>query len=874
MKTFRMLALTAAFVIATLVQASAQPVNVSVATDGTVGNEPSMSPAMSGDGRFVAFVSFASNLVAGDTNGVADIFLRDRDTDADGVFDEAGAVSTVRIGPAGAEPNGGSGSPAITPDGRYVIFSSLSSNLLAPGQPPLSVVQIFRWDRVSGQAVLVSQSTAGAMLDGQCSSAVVTADGNTVYFVTQATNVDGASVGNSGLVVRRDIAAATLQRISPAFASGGPSAFHADSPAVSDDGRVVAYAIDDGTSAATRTGGTITVLRDGTPIAAYRGVEPRLSRDGRFLVGIDPGASAGPMFRVHLDSGARRQMFAFPASTEGVSFSATGRFVTASGLFLDLQYSGVLQALSGDLFAFDATDSQLAYAATFGTPDSQLHVFAAPMAFVLDPDGDGLESPWRSVFFSGVSGDLGPDGDPDGDGFTNLQEFERGSHPAGTFANYLAEGVSSPDFFTTEFAIVNPDLLPVAAAVRLERGGALDTVKQGFVIPGRSRATLNSHELGLDTSSFATAIESDKRLIVDRLVTWGAPGGVPYGSHAETASRGPATQWFLAEGTTVLGFQLFYLLQNPQPAPVTATVRFLLPSGAPLVRTYDLPARSRTTIYVNTIPELAATDVSADISAPQPIAVERAMYRNTGGQVFALGHAAAAVPATATTWYFAEGATGSFFDTYLLIANPSPAPVDVQVEYFKDAGGVVTQTVTVAANSRFSIFVDAVPGLESANFGARVTAATGVVAERAMYWAGGFFDYYEGHVSAGATATGSLWYLAQCEVGGPRGAESYVLITNTSASPSRFGVHLISDTGALTPYHQFFTLPGHTRISLQMSAFPGQTPSTPPPSGRFGVEILEDGTAEAALVVEGAIYWSLPGQPFAAGANWPGTPVP
>ena len=206
----------------------------------------------------------------------------------------------------------------------------------------------------------------------------------------------------------------------------------------------------------------------------------------------------------------------------------------------------------------------------------------------------------------------------------------------------------------------------------------------------------------------------------------------------------------------MLGFQLFYLLQNPQTTPTTATVRFLLPSGAPLVRTYDLPAGSRTTIYVNTIPTLEATDVSADISATQPIAVERAMYRSAAGQVFALGHAAAAVAQPSTNWFFAEGATGSFFDTYLLLANPSSQPAQVQVQYLRDIGGAVTQTYTVAANSRFSIYVDGVPGVESANFGARVTSDVAIIAERAMYWAGGFFDYYEGHVSAGATATGSL----------------------------------------------------------------------------------------------------------------------
>ena len=83
--------LVAALLVASTVsEAAGQAVRSSVATDGTLANESSLVPSLSQNGRFVAFLSFASNLVPGDTNGVADIFLRDRDTDGDSVFDEAG----------------------------------------------------------------------------------------------------------------------------------------------------------------------------------------------------------------------------------------------------------------------------------------------------------------------------------------------------------------------------------------------------------------------------------------------------------------------------------------------------------------------------------------------------------------------------------------------------------------------------------------------------------------------------------------------------------------------------------------------------------------------------------------------------------------
>ena len=106
----------------------------------------------------------------------------------------------------------------------------------------------------------------------------------------------------------------------------------------------------------------------------------------------------------------------------------------------------------------------------------------------------------------------------------------------------------------------------------------------------------------------------------------------------------------------------------------------------------------------------------------------------------------------------------------------------MQVDFLRDAGGVVTQSYTVAAGSRFTVLADVVPGLEAATFGARITSTVPVVVERAMYWAGGYFDYYEGHVAAGTTATAARWLLAEAEIGGANAAETFVLVANTSSA--------------------------------------------------------------------------------------------
>src|ERR1051326_9023910 len=104
---------------------SGSTVLVSVNTNGVAGNGPSAGSAMTPDGRFVAFVSSASDLVPGDTNGIPDVFVRDLQT---------GKTVLASVGAGSASTNfpiGSSEAPVITPDGRYVAFYSTATSLVA-----------------------------------------------------------------------------------------------------------------------------------------------------------------------------------------------------------------------------------------------------------------------------------------------------------------------------------------------------------------------------------------------------------------------------------------------------------------------------------------------------------------------------------------------------------------------------------------------------------------------------------------------------------------------------------------------------------------------------------------------------------------------
>ncbi len=132
-----------------------QMIPISVGWNGAEPNGPSASPSVTNDGRFVVFASEANNLVRGDSNGWSDIFLRD--TCMGAASSCLPTTLRVSIAPDGAEANGASFSPAISPDGRFVIFNSSATNLVRPdflnSLPATSTPPLFLRDTCFGAAL-------------------------------------------------------------------------------------------------------------------------------------------------------------------------------------------------------------------------------------------------------------------------------------------------------------------------------------------------------------------------------------------------------------------------------------------------------------------------------------------------------------------------------------------------------------------------------------------------------------------------------------------------------------------------------------------------------------------------------------------------
>ena len=154
---------------------------VSVASNGTQANGYGAPPlAISADGRFVAFRSFATNLVPGDTNGLDDVFVHDRQT---------GMTERVNVASDGAQANAGGGSGSISADGRFVAFTSFATNLV-PGDTN-AVGDVFVHDRQTGmteRVSVVSDGTEGNDSSGD-DSVAISADGQFVAFDSNATNL-------------------------------------------------------------------------------------------------------------------------------------------------------------------------------------------------------------------------------------------------------------------------------------------------------------------------------------------------------------------------------------------------------------------------------------------------------------------------------------------------------------------------------------------------------------------------------------------------------------------------------------------------------------------------------------------------------------
>ncbi len=181
-----------------------QAARVSISSSGVQGNGGSFSPALTPDGRMIVFESLATNLAPEDTNRHRDIFVHDRET---------GVTTRVSVDSRGNQANNFSQAPHLSADGRYIVFESLASNLV-PGDTN-GVIDVFVHDRQEGRTSRVSVGHNGIQGNSASVNPTISEDGRYVTFESFATNLLADKPEQAKQVFVYDVKTGVLQRVAP-----------------------------------------------------------------------------------------------------------------------------------------------------------------------------------------------------------------------------------------------------------------------------------------------------------------------------------------------------------------------------------------------------------------------------------------------------------------------------------------------------------------------------------------------------------------------------------------------------------------------------------------------------------------------------------
>jgi uncharacterized repeat protein (TIGR01451 family) len=382
---------------------------VSVSSRERQGNEHSgligvaAYPAISGDGRFVAFVSQADNLVSGDRNVNADVFVRDR---------LLGTTERVTINSAGEEADIGGEGPAISADGRFVAFQSEAQNLAPGGNPFLFVDQVYVHDRETGTTEIISVNAAGEPGNSLNVQADISADGRFVVFSSFAENlVPGLQSGLQ--VYLRDRVTGTIERISE-NAAGEPGDGSSVDPSVSLDGRFVAFQTNSGNLIGDGNHESHILVKDRVTGAFERvsatstgeaadllSEHPDITPDGRFVTFFSLATNL-----VSGDTNNRRDIFVrdrqtgtvvrVSVSTAGVEGNSESQWPTISddGLVTAFQSSSdnLVSGANGGIFAHDDRPAADLSVAKSDSPDPVSKGAQLTYSIVVTNNGPGSAS--------------------------------------------------------------------------------------------------------------------------------------------------------------------------------------------------------------------------------------------------------------------------------------------------------------------------------------------------------------------------------------------------------------------------------------------------------------------------------------------------
>jgi Tol biopolymer transport system component len=419
---------------------------------------------ISDNGRYVVFQSSRYSLVRGDTNRLADIFVRDRWLQT---------TRRVSVASDGTQSDGWSDAPAISGDGRYVVFQSNATNLVKPVLPNRYFTHVYLHDTVTGRTELMSRASSGGIADQGSFEPTVSRDGRYVAFLSEASNLVEGYVGTRRSVYMRDRSRGVTELISDGYAY---------SVSISADGRHVAFDTDaripgdvNGSPdvlVRDRSTGTLELI-SATPagnVGMYGGRTPIISANGRHVTfassspNLVPDDSNGTTdvfvrdrqlrstFRVSVDSAGGQLAGGAEGGQFGSAISADGRFV----VFVSSDPFVVPGDINGtyDIFVRDTALKRTLHASI--SADGK-------QGYSIEPVTAAISASGRFVAFDSYSSGFVPN---DSNYAQDVFVHDFGDHPA-----------TAPEFTLKPLAVSFGDRAVGSATVRslwLQNDGAAD----------------------------------------------------------------------------------------------------------------------------------------------------------------------------------------------------------------------------------------------------------------------------------------------------------------------------------------------------------------------------------------------------------------
>lgn len=251
---------------------------ISVDVEGHPGIGLSDEPSISGNGRWVVFQSSVPNLIENDTNGFADIFLRDR---------TSRTTERISRGIMSTEANGNSTKPEISETGEYIVFASTASNLVDDDNN--SAADVFLYTVATQSTVRISLTDDEMEVPEGCSSPSVSSDGKRIAFLSKSPTLGSSSSGLIDSAFVRDLDAGTTTLVSlGTTGSRIPETIHGLT--ISNDGKFVAFYTNTSTLMNNTDGKVFlrdldaeqTIILSPGPLTE-RSLVPSISGDGRFV---------------------------------------------------------------------------------------------------------------------------------------------------------------------------------------------------------------------------------------------------------------------------------------------------------------------------------------------------------------------------------------------------------------------------------------------------------------------------------------------------------------------------------------------------------------------------------------------------------------